>query len=597
MANRRRTQAYNLRLAAAQHARDEGHPRHVPNGDEDRYTGSNRDSTYIASFTKGLPHNRQTGLVANPDHFKAFVRGIDSGRPNDIRRIPLGPQGGQRDRRFQSGIASANNKFDNPADVRAWESMTAGLVYDLEGPDAQAVTMPPAPKLDSDELVTEMSELYWMSLLRDVNFSDFDSNRVIGDAIESINDTPFIKLARRRNSVRGEEEEKRLRGPYTRRTIFRGNIPGDDVGPYISQFLLIGNTGIDNISRLQDGYIEYGATRIDQRVRVAEAGRDYMTTWESFLDVQNGADVRGRGSFLSGEQGYRFITTPRDLATYVHFDALYQAYLNACIIMLSLKIPFDEGLPFQDDDNEDKQQGFAHWGGPHILTLVTEVATRALKAARFQKYNTHRRLRPEAVGGLIERYHNDRDNQLFAGVRHLYNSLDNKLLNRVAQHNAQQNRMSDFGKPRSDDFSPNRSNQTRLLPMAFPEGSPMHPSYGAGHASVAGACVTVLKAFFNHEATLPFVFEANENGRRLRDVRDQYRNATLTVEGELNKLCSNISVGRDWAGVHYFTDYRESILLGEKVALQILEEQKDIYPEKYVMTVPKFDGKFTRIGN
>ncbi len=33
------------------------------------------------------------------------------------------------------------------------------------------------------------------------------------------------------------------------------------------------------------------------------------------------------------------------------------------------------------------------------------------------------------------------------------------------------------------------------LPMAFQEGSPMHPSYGAGHATVAGACVTILKAY------------------------------------------------------------------------------------------------------
>ena len=43
---------------------------------------------------------------------------------------------------------------------------------------------------------------------------------------------------------------------------------------------------------------------------------------------------------------------------------------------------------------------------------------------------------------------------------------------------------------------------TRLLPMAFPEGSPMHPAYGAGHATVAGACVTILKAFFKEDETL-----------------------------------------------------------------------------------------------
>ena len=63
-----------------------------------------------------------------------------------------------------------------------------------------------------------------------------------------------------------------------------------------------------------------------------------------WLDVQNGADVRGRETYASG---YRFIATPRDMATYVHFDALYEAYLNACLILLGLGAPFDPGIPFQ----------------------------------------------------------------------------------------------------------------------------------------------------------------------------------------------------------------------------------------------------------
>ena len=41
-----------------------------------------------------------------------------------------------------------------------------------------------------------------------------------------------------------------------------------------------------------------------------------------------------------------------------------------------------------------------------------------------------------------------------------------------------------------------------LLPMAFPEGSPTHPAYGAGHATVAGACVTILKAWFKETTRL-----------------------------------------------------------------------------------------------
>ena len=52
------------------------------------------------------------------------------------------------------------------AKVRAWESAGAGNVLELEGPDAQAVTMPPAPRFDGPELTAEVAEVYAMALLR-----------------------------------------------------------------------------------------------------------------------------------------------------------------------------------------------------------------------------------------------------------------------------------------------------------------------------------------------------------------------------------------------------------------------------------------------
>ena len=134
---------------------------------------------------------------------------------------------------------------------------------------------------------------------------------------------------------------------------------------------------------------------------------------------------------------------------------------------------------------------------------------------------------------------------------------------------------------------------TFLLPMAFAEGSPMHPSYGAGHATVAGACVTILKAFFDHGHVLPEPYVVSNDGSELTSIQTQ--SLSLTVEGELNKLASNISIGRDWAGVHYFTDYYESARMGEQIAIGILEEQKLTYGENFSMTVPLFDGGCVRI--
>lgn len=611
----RREQSFAVRHAAATLAASRPHETHLHNHDEHRFLFNNNTlNLYVACFTKGLPHDRDTGLLHNPEHYRLFVHASYTSAYEDIRAIPLGPPH-PSGRLYRSGISRT------PAvPVRAWESMAAGLTFDLQGPDSQATSMPPAPSLTSAEMAFEMSELYWMALLRDVPFTYFDTSRLVHHAVRSLNAKCWVRCARcpRPSKHLSYDQRKRLRGPFCSRSVFRGKLPGDAIGPYISQFLLMGTSGVARDIDPAQGYIQYGAMRIDQRVRVA-ARLDYMTSWEAWLDVQNGADVRGRGSFAdgNGDDGYRFITTPRDLATYVHFDALYQAYLNACLILLDMGAPFDAGLPFGKEDAVDKQQGFATFGPPHVQTLVTEVATRALKAVRFQKFNVHRRLRPEAVGGLLERHHRQPNNPLFHAVCPLYRALDkdsDKLLQRVAALNGHYNSsVRDRGWPRRMDYDPRFGKRARggtrcgvdararacaedtiLLPMAFPEGSPMHPSYGAGHAAVAGACVTVLKAFFDAEWQLPWAYVPTKDGRALEEL-NHVDLPSLTVAGELNKLCSNISIGRNWAGVHYFSDYYESVLLGEKVALGILEEQKLTYREQFLLTVPLFDGSVRRI--
>ncbi len=574
--NIRRFQAFKIRFNAARIAFSRQHPKQIDNGEEFRYKDGNGKPTHIANFTKGLPHNPQTGIISEPSDYQQFVKGINSGDVRDFKDTPLGPPGmdGVEFPQWESKIAQ-----DQKATVRAWESQGAGLTFDLEGPDAQAVTIPPAPTLDSQELVTEMLEVYLMSLLRDVPFAKFGETPAVNKAIEGLNDTPWIENPESLNL--SPAERARLRQPFDLQTVFRGITPGDKVGPYISQFLLIGNQGLGGIEDFPDGFIRYGSVRIDQRVRFAEPNKDYMTTWEAWVDVQNGADVRGLETY-SDNPGYRFMATPRDLATYVHYDALYEAYLNACLILLGLGISFDPNIPFQDKDFRDKQQGFAQFGGPHILTLVTEVATRALKAVRFQKFNVHRRLRPEVVGGWVNRFKNG-DTQDLDIIQTLVNGLGDDFLEEVAAHNRGQNE-------RFDDRSSDKNNgytNSFLLPMAFPEGSPMHPAYGAGHATVAGACVTILKAFFDSKVILPFCFQASADGSKLEQVS---LDEPLTVGGELDKLAANISIGRNWAGVHYFTDYIESLRLGEKIAIGILEEQKLTYGEDFSMTIPLFDG-------
>ena len=59
MSDYRREESYQLRVNAAQMAKDRQHPQHQANGDEQRYATAN----YAMSFTKGLDHNAATWLT------------------------------------------------------------------------------------------------------------------------------------------------------------------------------------------------------------------------------------------------------------------------------------------------------------------------------------------------------------------------------------------------------------------------------------------------------------------------------------------------------------------------------------------------------
>src|SRR5205823_1929665 len=122
------------------------------------------------------------------------------------------------------------------------------------------------------------------------------------------------------------------------------------------------------------------------------------------------------------------------------------------------------------------------------------------------------------------------------------------------------------------------------------EGSPLHPAYGAGHATVAGACVTILKAFFNESFVIPEPVVPGPDGHTLWPYTCPGADR-LTVGGELNELAANVALGRNFAGIHWRADYMESLKLGEAVAISILRDQRASYNEQFGgFNFTKFDG-------
>ncbi|WP_179946332.1 vanadium-dependent haloperoxidase [Candidatus Nitrosocosmicus hydrocola] len=541
----REDSSYEGRIEAAKIARDRPIENNKSNGEENKYKDANGKLNYIANFTKGLKHHEKShqdaGEVISED-YRDLRDAIQSEDPKELQDIILGGQ----------------QKFVNPE---------AAFAFDLEGPDSHHLAIKPAPTLDSEELAGEMGELYWMALCRDIPFSTFSTDPLIQEAAADLDnnygDFPVVP-----NTDGGEFKKK----PVDPSTIFRGMTDGDFKGEYISQFLI------------QD--IQWGSQVLKQVQNTLEPKVDYLTDYGTWLKIQNG-DFGNEKDTLTGNE--RYILTGRDLARYVHVDALYQAYLGACLILLHDEYDFDPNMPLHNE-NSRTTMGFGTFGGPHILSLVTEVATRALKCVWYQKWGVHRRLRPEAVGGLIHRQKNADvkvDPELTApNPDYPLNKmvLESKVLDKVFKHNMEQN------KNKPENFG------TYLLPMAFKEGSPFHPSYGAGHATVAGACTTILKAWFDGEQQMKYHYQFEPDGT-IANTHLPGNPHGLTVNDELNKVAANIAIGRNWAGVHYRKDYTESLILGEKVAIGVLQEQALCYemdPKNpkgfFKCTLTKFDG-------
>src|SRR5262249_27020891 len=112
------------------------------------------------------------------------------------------------------------------------------------------------------------------------------------------------------------------------------------------------------------------------------------------------------------------------------------------------------------------------------------------------------------------------------------------------------------------------ANNSYFLSQAFPEGAPTHPAYPPGHGAVAGACITVLKFFFDGSFNIPQPLVPSNDGTTTVAYTPPAGEPPLTVNGELHKLASNISFGHGiLAGIHWRSDTDTSIQLGEAVAL------------------------------
>ena len=115
--------------------------------------------------------------------------------------------------------------------------------------------------------------------------------------------------------------------------------------------------------------------------------------------------------------------------------------------------------------------------------------------------------------------------------------------------------------------------------------------------TVAGACITVLKFFFDGNFVIPQPKVPSSDGTTLNDYTGADA-GKMTVNGELHKLAHNVSFGHGiHSGIHWRSDTDTSIQLGEAVALSVLRNRALTYNEKFTVHLMKVDGSTATITN
>ena len=492
-----------------------------------------RFTDFSANYSKALRHD----ALGVPNHasYQSFIDALTSETFQGLQTVSVGTPGG-----------GPNSKMNGP---------DTSFAFDLEGLDSHAFTIPPpAPSVSSAQTATEEVEHYWASLVRDVPFTEYASDPTIAQAVADLNSRSFLQG--------GGANQWPL--PVTPQNIFRGQVfvgDGNVKGPYVSQFLL------------QPTF--FGAQPLDQKYQTFLPNQAFLTDVASYQAVQNGGAT---GEPLV-DPTRRFIRNGRDFTAYTRVDALHQAYFVAFLILAGIKTPPNPGNPYNASTT---QKAFGTFGGPDALATIPEVATRALKASWFRKWVSDLRLRPEEYAALVEarRIHS-------TPVPQASNALHSDVLTSAVLPKI----LAMFG--------------TQLMPLAFPEGAPTHPCYTGGHSTVAGACATMIKFFVDGKAKLrPLLLAAGSDikqpttdGLSLVTYTGADRDA-IDINGELSKLAFNIPFGHGvHSGIHFRSSNYWGILLGEAVALSVLQDKAKGYNEPFTINITKFDGTTATITN
>ena len=574
-------------------------------------------TNYIQFYSKGFTgHTGSIGSITPvyppQSSYSTFIQGIYLKQYSNVNTV-----------------CSQNRKLVDPYSI---------FDTSLIGNFASSFSIPTPHPLTSPEAGAELVELYAMSLLRDVDIRYFQPIKQgpiadIGPPYDIFNSS-FV------NGILSALNQPNIKnymgapldssGNITLSNIFRGNTEGDKYGPYISQFLYY-NVGMGSCFYRQM-YRCYSNQRLEylygRKYRPPNSdNNDYPITAPQYYFSPNNSDYGyiysgspwiynndysrgltgfvntwngGSNSIISGGTPYapfsslnpndipqtitpvRYISTLRDGAFYVLRDQIWQPFFTAATILLGCprydntqpesvsRTSFGVPIGFQVDGRVG--QKFINLGPVDLFALLSMAGKNSMNACWLWKW-TLMYPRPEEMAYQV---HIKKKTGL--GIDFSSNILNCSILTDVSNCN-------------SGNF---------VLPQAYINGSPNHPSYPSGHATYAGAMATILKAWFNCDSSMnAYVSDClrtttSQGGQITEPIQTQYyadnSNNLLKIEHEIDKLASNTAILRNVGGVHYRQDSNSGLKLGEDVAIKTLENWVQNYYNNIIFRFRLRDG-------
>ncbi|KAJ1618448.1 phosphatidic acid phosphatase type 2/haloperoxidase [Pavlovales sp. CCMP2436] len=467
----------------------------------------------------------------------------------------------------------------NPLSRRKLEGIVNSADYTMLGGDPRALHPPIVWPIDSAERAFEMAEVYAMALLRDTNFIEWESSTKIATIVDFL------------NGFAAKTTAPIVDGRITPRTLLRGGVPGCTIGPYVSQFML------------HDFW--YGGAKFVQEFAV-EPDTNNGLTWQGWLDIQNGV-TDDTSTLPAGEAIH--VHSPRVLGSNVHVDPPSSWYFNAAQIAGQMGI---DATGIQSSISTSwATAGYIGARAPpsprstlearaathcHVFGSVNHVTIGAMRVAWHTKWSMIMQIRPEVLAQRLE---------LVRKFPELVNGK--RPIPGLAA--IQQNMQAASGLLQmvfNDNKKWTGGEESLLLALQYPEGSPTHPSHpGTSRWARDGRW---------RMSNDPKGDARDARGRSRRQARPAEASALgdvlivyegedvseMTVNGELNKLGTNIALSRDWAGVHFRTDGDGGLLLGEEFAIAYLVDKAREYCDNghgmfNGWLLEKFSGDVVRI--